>query len=187
MAAPLLKVVGWKFKGFQKKDFTNNLYSMQLLLLRHGQAEDRNLANGTDFSRALEEKGLQQARNAARLLLAADMLPDLVLCSPLVRTRQTAEVFTLAADMPGPVSQAWLAAGMDPETALSELRGFPDFEKVMIVGHEPDLSRFIQHVLGAQGGSVEVRKGSLTCLEIHPPSSRALLRFLIPFKLGKHA
>lgn len=159
---------------------------MQLLLLRHGKAEDRNAVDRTDFSRALEEKGHDQARNAARLLIASDMLPDLVLCSPLVRTRQTAETFTNAAKMPGPVSQSWLAAGMDPQTALTELGGFSDFEKIMIVGHEPDFSQFIQHLLGAKGESVEIRKGSLTCLEIRPPSPRATLRFLIPFKLAKH-
>jgi len=159
---------------------------MQLLLLRHGKAETRNSDNPTDFSRALLQKGIDQARNAARLLREADLLPDLVLCSPLIRTRQTADEFTLAACIPGAVNQSWLACGMEPETALAELSGFSDFEKVMIVGHEPDFSLLIQYVLGATGENVEVRKGSLTCLEINPPSAKAILRFLIPFKLSKH-
>ena len=159
---------------------------MILFLLRHGKAEDKNPENGNDFSRALVEKGIEQARNAARLLRTADMLPELVLCSPLVRTKQTADVFTQEAQMPGPVNASWLAAGMKPETALAELRGFSDFKRIMVVGHEPDFSEFIQHVLGTVGESIEVRKGSLTCLEINPPSPRAQLRFLIPFKLGKH-
>jgi len=158
---------------------------MTLFLLRHGQAES-NSADQTDFSRALLEKGRQQARNAARLLREADSLPDLVLCSPLVRTRQTAQAFADAAGMPGPVSQAWLSSGMNPETALAELTSFHEFEKIMIVGHEPDLSFLIQHVIGAVGNTVEIKKGSLTCLEINPPSPRAILRFLIPFKLAKH-
>jgi phosphohistidine phosphatase len=114
------------------------------------------------------------------------MLPDLVLCSPLLRTRQTAEAFTTAAEIPGPVTQSWLSSGMNPETALAELTGFPEFEKIMLVGHEPDLSFLIQSTIGAVGNSVEIKKGSLTCLEIHPPSPRAVLRFLIPFKLAKH-
>lgn len=159
---------------------------MQLILLRHGQAEDRNGPDQTDFSRALVEKGHEQARNAARILLEAKSLPDIVLCSPLIRARDTAETFTKAANMPGPVMQSWLACGMAPETALNELRGFVDFKTVMIVGHEPDFSHLVQHLLGATANSVEIRKGSLTCLEVNPPSRNAILRYLIPFRLAKY-
>jgi phosphohistidine phosphatase len=159
---------------------------MQLLLLRHGKAEDRNAVTPDDFLRTLEEKGHEQARNAARLLSASGMLPDIVLCSPLIRARETAESFTKAANMPGPVIQSWLACGMNPETALSELCGFSDFKRVMIVGHEPDFSQLVQFLLGSNADSVEIRKGSLTCVEVLPPSRNATLRFLIPFKLAKH-
>jgi len=159
---------------------------MQLLLLRHGKAEDRHAMQQTDFSRSLLEKGHEQARNAARLLSASGSLPEIVLCSPLLRARETAETFTQSANMPGPVMQSWLACGMTPETALSELRGFSDFNRVMIVGHEPDFSQFIQYLLGSNADSIEIRKGSLTCVEVFPPSRAATLRFLIPFKLAKH-
>jgi phosphohistidine phosphatase len=159
---------------------------MNLFLLRHGKAEDRSALNPDDFSRALVEKGHQQARNAARILLSAALLPDIVLCSPLVRARETAESFTKAANMPGPIIQSWLACGMNPETALSELRGFSDFKNVMIVGHEPDFSEFAQYLLGSSSDSIEIRKGSIACLEVFPPSRKATLRFLIPFKLAKH-
>ena len=55
----------------------------------------------------------------------------------------------------------------------------------MIVGHEPDLSRLISHCLGGSA-EIEVRKGSITCIDLRPPSPRATLRFLIPHKLAKH-
>lgn len=158
---------------------------MELLLLRHGQAEDLS-PDGGDFSRALVEKGFGQARHAARILRSADSLPDLVLTSPLVRARQTADAFTDEAAMPGAIVLPWLACGMAPETALEELTAYPDFGRIMIVGHEPDFSRFIQYALGAFGETIEVRKGSVTCLEISPPSRRATLRFLLPHKLAKH-
>ena len=158
---------------------------MELLLLRHGKAEGH-LTTSSDFSRALVEKGVEQAMRAARVLRSAGCLPDLVLCSPLVRAQQTADAFTLAAGIPGPVSQSWLACGMSPEMALKELTAFPDFARVMIVGHEPDFSQLVQYLLGTSGGGVEVRKGSVTCLEVSPPSRQATLRFLMPFKLAKH-
>ena len=156
---------------------------MQLLLLRHGKAEDS--SPGGDFTRELEEKGHEQARNVARILAAADLLPDLVLSSPVIRAKQTANTFTSTAGMPGPIFLEWLACGMSPDTALAELSHFPEFERIMIVGHEPDFSRLISHCLGGSADA-EVRKGSITCLDLHPPSPRAILRFLIPHKLAKH-
>ncbi len=157
---------------------------MQLLLLRHGKAQDR--STGGDFTRELEEKGHEQARHAARILAAAEMLPEIVLTSPVLRAKQTAHTFTAAAAMPGAVVQSWLSCGMSPHTALSELTAFPDFQRIMIVGHEPDFSELISHCLGSSSVSIEVRKGSVTCIELRPPSPRATLRFLIPHKLAKH-
>lgn len=155
---------------------------MQLLLLRHGKAED--CSPGGDFARELEEKGHEQARHAARILAAADLLPDLVLSSPVIRAKQTAITFTGAAGMPGPIFLDWLACGMSPETALTQLGHFPKFERIMIVGHEPDFSRLISHCLGGSART-EIRKGSVTCLELRPPAPRATLLFLIPHKLAK--
>jgi phosphohistidine phosphatase len=157
---------------------------MQLLLLRHGKAED--CSPGGDFSRQLEEKGHEQARHAARILAAADLLPDLVLSSPVLRARQTADTFSAAAGMPGAIIQAWLSCGMSPETALAELALFPEFDRIMIVGHEPDFSRLIERCLGTTADCIEVRKGSITCLDLRPPKPHATLRFLIPHKLAKH-
>jgi phosphohistidine phosphatase len=157
---------------------------MQLLLLRHGKAED--CSPGGDFSRELEEKGHEQARHAARILAAADLLPDLVLSSPVLRAKQTAITFTATAEIPGPIFLDWLSCGMSPETALAELAHFPEFKRIMIVGHEPDFSRLIERCLGATADCIEVRKGSITCIELRLPSPRATLRFLIPHKLAKH-
>lgn len=155
---------------------------MELILLRHGKAEDTNI--GGDFSRELVEKGREQARRAARLLKGAGALPHIVLTSPLTRARQTADEFCQTAVMPGPVIQGWLACGMSPETALAELAAFRDFKRVAIVGHEPDFSQLIQWILGTAGGSIEMKKGSIACLEINPPSRHGTLAYLIPPKLA---
>ena len=156
---------------------------MELILLRHGKAEDSH-PDG-DFSRALVEKGRKQARRAAKLLKAGGMLPNIVLTSPLVRARQTAHEFCETVGIPGAIIQGWLACGMNPENALKELTAFKDFNRVAIVGHEPDFSGLIQWILGANGGSIEVKKGALACLAIHPPSCRGTLVYLIPPKLAE--
>lgn len=154
---------------------------MDLILLRHGKAEDIN--PGGDSARELVEKGRRQARNAARLLMRAKLLPDIVLTSPMVRARQTAEVFRQTAEMPGALVQGWLACGMDAATALQELAGFVEFKRVMIVGHEPDFSELAESILGVSGGGIEVKKGALVCLRINPPARNGILVYQVPPKL----
>jgi phosphohistidine phosphatase len=155
---------------------------LELILLRHGKAEDRNLES--DRIRALVEAGYRQARQAGELLKSSGGLPDIVLTSPVLRAHQTAEVFCEAAGIPGPVTQAWLACGMDPETALSELKAYREFSRVAIVGHEPDFSELLQWLLGVKGGWIEVKKGTLACIEIRPPTRHGRLLYLIPPSLS---
>jgi phosphohistidine phosphatase len=157
---------------------------MDLILLRHGNAEMTHRSG--DFSRALVEKGRNQARRAGKLLRNAGLLPDIVLTSPLIRARQTADEFCEAAEIPSAVIQGWLASGMYPESALKELAAFQDFKRVAIIGHEPDFSSFIQWCLGSSG-SIHMKKGSLACLEIIPPSRISTLKFLIPPKLAEES
>ncbi|NQX01612.1 phosphohistidine phosphatase SixA [bacterium] len=158
---------------------------MKLILLRHGKAEDNHLDG--DFARNLVEKGRKQARNAAKRLKAAGDLPDIVLTSPLVRARQTAEEFCQTAGIPGATIQGWIACGMSPETALSELAAFHDFKSVAIIGHEPDFSELIQWILGATGGSIEMKKGAVACLYVNPPNRRGTLAYLVPPALAKRS
>jgi len=151
---------------------------MELLVIRHAKAENGH--PGGDGERALVAKGIEQAAKLGRFLKRISRRPDVVLTSPLVRSRQTSEILCQAAEMPGPVVQGWLACGMDPETAIRELVAFSDFERVAIVGHEPDLSSLIEWLLGCSGSSVEVKKASLTGLLVHPPAWHARLLFHIP-------
>ncbi len=154
--------------------------TMELILLRHGKAEDSHPAG--DFERELVERGIQQARRAGRLLAALDRLPDVVLTSPRIRAKQTAEHFCEAGGMPGPVSQPWIDCGMRPEEALHELKAFTEFGRVMLVGHEPDFSGLVEWVLDTSG-SVNVKKGSLIGLVVSPPSRGGQLLYNVPPKM----
>jgi phosphohistidine phosphatase len=155
---------------------------MELVLLRHGKAENFNI-NG-DFQRELLDKGREQACRASRILNGAGLLPEIVLTSPLIRARQTADEFCTHAKIPGPVIQGWLASGMAPESAMAELAAFRDFKRVAIVGHEPDFSILVEWILGVTGGGVEFKKGAIACLRITPPTRFGNLLYLIPQKLA---
>jgi len=155
---------------------------MDLILLRHGKAEDFN--SGGDFSRVLLERGREQSRGAARLLMASDQLPEIVLTSPLVRARQTADEFCETAGIPAALIQEWLACGMVPAKAMAELAAFQHFKRVAIVGHEPDFSLLVERLLGVKGGIVDFKKGAIACIQIAPTSRYGKLRYLVPPRLA---
>ncbi len=63
----------------------------QLLLLRHAKAVPAD-AGMADFDRPLAPRGESSAAAIGRYLAEQDLAPDLVLCSPARRTRQTWEI-----------------------------------------------------------------------------------------------
>lgn len=156
---------------------------MELVLLRHGKAEPHGHPQG-DAARALIEKGRGQARRAARLLKLAGLLPEIVLTSPLLRARQTAEEFCRAAEMPGPLIQPWLALGAEPAAVMDGLRGFGDFQRVALVGHEPDFSGLVEWLMGAEVGTIDFKKGAIAALRVAPPTRRGSLLYLVPPRLA---
>ncbi len=124
-----------------------------IYLLRHGDAED---GTGDDAARRLTEKGERQAEAAGRALAALGAGIDACLTSPKVRAAETAKL-------------ACQSLGVEAETA-PELRGgafdSPGLAAgrgdVLLVGHEPDLSREIARLSGA---NVKLRKGGLAVLD----------------------
>jgi phosphohistidine phosphatase len=154
---------------------------MDLFLLRHANADTK---AATDDARPLSDKGIAQAQKVARFCEVNRLKPEIVLSSPVLRAYETARIFVdvLKGEL---VSARWLACGMRAETALDELRAYQKFQKVMLVGHEPDFSLFATHLLGFGDGSrLRIRKASLTQIELpaFAPGS-GVLQFSLPCQL----
>lgn len=150
---------------------------MNLLLIRHATAEAHGLPGG-DFVRHLVEKGHEQARRVGRFLNKHGLVPDVLLTSPVIRAKETADLLA-EEGCPTPITEPWLACGMRPEQALAELKAYQQFSRVALVGHEPDFSSLVEHLIGASPYSIRVKKTSLISLELgrHPQ-----LNFSIPCK-----
>jgi phosphohistidine phosphatase len=131
-------------------------------VLRHGDAEDE---AADDASRRLTEKGERQSRAAGVALAALGVELDACLSSPKVRAAATARLACEALGLEVEESEALRGGDVDLE-ALAAGRG-----EILIVGHEPDLSRAIQLATGAR---VELRKGGMAALE--PGTLLTLLR-----------
>jgi phosphohistidine phosphatase len=153
---------------------------MLLYLLRHADAES---SAASDELRGLSEKGLRQAGDVARFCEAREIAPDVILTSPLLRARQTAEIVAKQAGAEL-VIQPWLTSGMIPDEALAELRAFSKMKSVMLVGHEPDFSQLAARLLGLPSSErLRLRKASLTCIEIESlKGGTGALQFMLPVK-----
>lgn len=154
---------------------------MELLLIRHAKAEDYAM---DDSSRVLTPKGHDQSKRVGRFLKSKQLVPDLTISSPYARARETAEIFCQAAGAGAPVIEAWLACGMRPEKAMSELAAFGDFGRVAICGHNPDFAYLAEWLVGSQAGGIHVKKASIIHFShVHPPRQGAYLEMILPVSM----
>lgn len=149
---------------------------MDLLLLRHADAVPQ---AESDRARALSPKGHAQAARVASFLSTYKVLPNLVLCSPAVRTLETAAPVAEALGremLPCP----WALPGMDPETAVHALAEYRNFSCILLVGHQPDLSLLAARFLEMPNPlRLTVKKASIIHLHLRSAHS-ASLEALIP-------
>jgi phosphohistidine phosphatase len=116
---------------------------MRIYLLRHAIAEPRDPSRyPADFDRPLTREGRRKMGVAARGLRAADAVFDVVLTSPLARARQTAKI-VVPALRPRPPLRALrpLSPGGGAGGVFAALASLPADASILLVGHEPDLSR----------------------------------------------
>ena len=142
---------------------------VNLYILRHGIAVDRGtLGFKTDADRPLTPKGKRQLRQIAEAMENMDVQFSLILSSPFVRARQTAEIVakTLKLKKRLAFSDELTPAG-DPKILIRQLNELkPASENVLLVGHEPYLSRFISQLIsGDPDMGIDFKKGGLCKLE----------------------
>jgi phosphohistidine phosphatase len=127
----------------------------QLWLLRHGEAEPHDARS--DDERRLTARGEDQSRAAGRALAALEVVFQAVYTSPKVRAADTAR---LACEALGaePIEHAPLREGFSADDALELLHAD---ERVLVVGHEPDLSQVVHDLTGAR---VDMKKGGVAGL-----------------------
>jgi len=142
---------------------------MELYLLRHGLAVERGTRGFVDdFARPLTPKGRRQLRKTAAALKKLGRDFDLILSSPLLRAKQTAEIMAAAWKLKKRLRYSnALAPGGVAAILLRQLgRVKPAPKKILLVGHEPDLSRLISLlVTGGLQLQLDFKKGGLCKLE----------------------
>jgi phosphohistidine phosphatase len=161
---------------------------MELYVLRHAIALSCAEAGvSQDAERPLSAEGKEKMKRIAAAMKRLGIEMDLILSSPFVRARDTA---LMAHDGIGlsnclEFSDA-LASGQDTRMVLTELRErFQKKERIMVVGHEPDLSLLIGKVTSMGRLQVEMKKAGLAKIDITQtnPEIRGTLEFLLTPKV----
>ncbi len=123
---------------------------VRILLVRHGDAVPEEDA-GSDRDRWLSPKGREHARILGRLLREQGIEPQAILCSPLPRAVQTAELIANALDYIGVItSLRCLEPSAHPRVAANEIRAAAVDGRlgVIVVSHEPAVSSLGAFLLG---------------------------------------
>lgn len=142
---------------------------MELYLLRHGIAADREVFAGEDSSRPLTAEGEKKMRRIAQGMLALKLSFDVILSSPYRRAQETANVvasrFSLRRHLQ--LSKA-LAPHGDRRALVQEIVALDGHaDNILLVGHEPYLSILVSTlVFGRPGAHVNLKKGGLCKLNL---------------------
>lgn len=151
---------------------------VELTLLRHAISEDRGFPGITDDSlRPLKERGAEKMRIEAQGIARLGINFDLIISSPYLRARQTAEIVAEAL-CPATSMELFppLAADVAANDAVTEIRVRTEgLCSVLIVGHEPQLSQVGSILLaGDLRLDLRLKKGGmfkLTCENVSPGSA----------------
>ena len=164
---------------------------MEMYIIRHGDAIDRNDPQVTgDAMRWLTETGRDEVAVSARLLATLGVVPDLVLTSPMVRARQTAEIVTdLIGPASGPEISEHLVYGGSLAGVLEDIlhRGHP--ARVVLAGHMPSVGALVGYLAwGRPENEVPFRTGEVCRIDLPddvPMPGYGDVRWLIPPRIAR--
>src|SRR5215469_16440923 len=152
----------------------------ELYLLRHAKAvpaED----SGADRERPLEPRGRKAAQAMGAWIGEHHLVPDLVLCSPSLRTRQTLDIITPGFDRPPKIvlEEALYLASAD--RLLARIRRVAaSFDGVLLVGHNPGFHELALFLAETTSGPLVARLGGF------PTGAMARFEVRIPWSaLGR--
>jgi phosphohistidine phosphatase len=143
---------------------------MDLFILRHAIAEPGTPANRkADRERRLTPEGRKKMCRIAKAMKAAKLDFDLILSSPYVRAKQTADIVADVFKMQNALEiSAELEPHGNPGKLIDELhKSHARCQGILLVGHEPYLSSFISLLLsGNDSLAINLKKGGLCKLTV---------------------
>lgn len=158
----------------------------ELYIMRHGAAVTRGAEGiGDDAKRPLTPMGKKKMQEIAQGLARLGVEIDWIVTSPLVRAVETAGIIadSRQGNVPMDFADA-LKPGGSAEALISFLAKQPRRKRVLVVGHEPDLSDLAARLIGAgRNAHLAFKKGGCCLIrfgEFPPKSPGELVWWLTP-------
>jgi phosphohistidine phosphatase len=142
-----------------------------------------------DDSRSLTEEGIKKMRQSAAGLRRLDYIPDLILSSPLIRARQTADILL---DAFGKEIELRILSALAPSGTRREVyQAIAFYEKklrsLMLVGHQPSLGEIAGEIIGGSPECfIDFKKGGVCAIDLAhggDPPKGGMLSLLTPLIL----
>jgi phosphohistidine phosphatase len=159
--------------------------SYELYLIRHGIAEERGDAWPDDAKRPLTDRGIARLRKEARALAELGVSFDVMLTSPLVRARQTADAIASTFDPRPPiVAIESLSPEGSYQAVLADLEKQARRSSIALVGHEPSIGDLAGRLIGSRH-PIEFKKGAICRIDLEalPPAGPGALRWFVTPKM----
>jgi len=156
---------------------------MNFLLIRHADAVPLGEAGVTeDEDRPLTEKGQAQCRPLARALHRMGVKLGMIISSPLLRAKQTAE--GLLQHWEGEKPEVQIANALAPgrkRRKLAKLLLPLEAETVTLVGHMPDLATLTGWLMGDKKVQIDIAKAGAAYLvgDTGPTKGGAMLTWMV--------
>jgi phosphohistidine phosphatase len=155
---------------------------MKVYIVRHATAVPHGTPGVAEDDRPLTDEGTTKMEKAARGLQFLEVLPDLILTSPLPRARQTADILRQALGEKIPLKEVPALAPLGNRSLIyKEMAANSKIESLMLVGHQPSLGEIAGEIAwGSAEHYLELKKGGICALEVDAtqPTPRGTLLWL---------
>jgi phosphohistidine phosphatase len=159
---------------------------MNLYIIRHAIAVEEGTPEYEDDSqRPLTDKGKKKMRQIAKGLRSLSVGFDLILSSPYVRAKETAEILADVFKMKKNVELSENLVPMgDPDLLIAEMNEKYKVDGIALVGHEPQLTHLIGLLVSENAGvDMTLKKGgvcSLSADDLHHARKATIEWLLTP-------
>ena len=159
---------------------------MVIYFLRHANAGTKQFSNpAKDEKRPIDKIGEEQSHDVGHALAAIGVTVNVIISSPLTRAMQTAAIVSQEL---GYEEKLVLDDALRPEATFEQFKALLNRHKdkaaIMVVGHDPSMTEFVNRVLSGGGplAVIEMKKGGVAKVEkeVRRP---AVLRWCMPPKV----
>ncbi|MEO5930699.1 MAG: phosphohistidine phosphatase SixA [Candidatus Kapaibacterium sp.] len=154
---------------------------MLIYLMRHGIAEE--ISPRGDAGRELTQQGTLRTAMVAKGLHKAGLTFDRIISSPYIRAKQTAEI---VARITGHDHEIMFDQRLLPQGGYADVSDLikenNDVASLLLAGHEPSMGGFISGICADGQLSLNVKKASVTAIELYrfSPSVAGSLLWMLP-------